>query len=193
MKRREVLRLGGIAGGALALGGVRHLGRGVAAAQSLSVPTVDRLVMTNIVDNIYDVFAKGGKLDTISVQRQPLLRGETPILAEHGLAYHLESVRGAERREILLDFSLTEKNLFNNYQALKVDPAVADALILSHGHADHYGALPDVARIVEGKAKPGLTLYAGGEDTFCHRTVATRPEPAGRGATGPRGQSMVFR
>jgi 7,8-dihydropterin-6-yl-methyl-4-(beta-D-ribofuranosyl)aminobenzene 5'-phosphate synthase len=176
MNRREFLRLVGIAGGALALGGVRHLGRGVAAAQSLSVPTVDRLVMTNVVDNIYDVFAKGGKLDTISVQRRPLLRGETPILAEHGLAYHLESVRGAERREILLDFSLTEKNLFNNYQSLKVDPTAADALILSHGHADHYGALPDVARVVEGKAKPGLTLYAGGEDTFCHRIVAT---PAG--------------
>jgi hypothetical protein len=31
---------------------------------------------------------------------------ETP-LAEFGLAYHLESVRGAERREILLDFSLS--------------------------------------------------------------------------------------
>ena len=176
MNRREFLRLGGISGGALALGGVRHLGCGVAAAQSLSVPTVDRLVMTNVVDNIYDVFAKGGKLDTISVQRRPLLRGETPILAEHGLAYHLESVRGAERLEVLLDFSLTEKNLFNNYQSLKVDPTVADALILSHGHADHYGALPDVARVVEGKAKPGR-FYAGGEDTFCHRIERPQPEP----------------
>src|SRR5439155_969846 len=81
-----------------------------------------------------------------------------------------------ELRQVLLDFSLTERNLFNNYKVLKLDPAGADALIISHGHADHYGALPDYARLVQGRAKPGLTLYAGGEDTFCHRVAAT---PAG--------------
>jgi 7,8-dihydropterin-6-yl-methyl-4-(beta-D-ribofuranosyl)aminobenzene 5'-phosphate synthase len=137
---------------------------------------VDRLVMTNVVDNIYDVFAKAGKLDTITVQRTPLRFGAEALGAEHGLAYHLESVRGAERREVLLDFSLTEKNLFHNFGVLKLDPTRADALVLSHGHADHYGALPDYARITHGKVKPGLTLYAGGEDTFCHRVVTT---PAG--------------
>ena len=77
--------------------------------------------MTNVVDNIYDIFAKGGKLDTIAVQRTPL--GATPLLAEHGLAYHLASVRGAEQQEILLDFSLTDLNLVNNYRVLQVDPS----------------------------------------------------------------------
>jgi 7,8-dihydropterin-6-yl-methyl-4-(beta-D-ribofuranosyl)aminobenzene 5'-phosphate synthase len=130
---------------------------------------VDRLVMTNVVDNVYDIFAKGGKLDSIAVQRTPL--GATPLLAEHGLAYHMESVRGTERKEVLLDFSLTVLNLENNYRALKVDPSRADALILSHGHLDHYGALPVIAE--QGKLKRGVPLYAGGEDTFCHRVVVT--------------------
>jgi len=62
----------------------------------------------------------------------------------------------------------------NNYRALKVDPSRADALILSHGHMDHYGALPVIAE--QGRLRPGVTLYAGGEDTFCHRIVVT---PAG--------------
>ncbi len=171
MNRREFLKLGAIASGTFALGGVGRIARGVATEQS-AVPTVDRLVMTNVVDNIYDIFAKGGKLDSITVQRAPF-PGKTPLLAEHGLAYQLESFRGNEKREILLDFSLTELNLFHNYRALKVDPTAADALILSHGHRDHYGALPDVARAWEGKFKPGVTLYAGGEDTFCHRVVVT--------------------
>ncbi len=175
MNRREFLKLGAIASGAFAVGGVGRIAPGVATAQS-ALPTVDRLVMTNVVDNIYDIFAKGGKLDSITVQRAPLLPGQTPLLAEHGLAYHLESFRGNEKREILLDFSLTELNLFQNYRVLKVDPTTADALILSHGHRDHYGALPDLARAWEGKFKPALTLYAGGEDTFCHRVVVT---PAG--------------
>jgi 7,8-dihydropterin-6-yl-methyl-4-(beta-D-ribofuranosyl)aminobenzene 5'-phosphate synthase len=180
MKRRQFLKLGAVAGTTFALGGIERLAR--AGAQT-AVPTVDRLVMTNVVDNIYDIFAKGGNLLDISVQRTPNAFGRPSLLAEHGLAYHLESLRGAERREILLDFSLTQGNLLNNYAVLRVDPTRADALILSHGHADHYGALPDLARLAQGKLKPGLTLYAGGEDTFCHRVVVT-----GDGARIDQGQ-----
>ena len=175
MNRRQILKLGLVASGTFAVGGLTRLGGGHAAAQMGAVPTVDRLVLTNVVDNIYDIFAKAGRLNTITVQRTPV--GPAPLLAEHGLAYHVESHRGAERREILLDFSLTDINLFNNYKSLKVDPYAADALILSHGHADHYGALPVLTRVGKGKLKPGLTVYAGGEDTFCQRVVLT---PEGR-------------
>jgi 7,8-dihydropterin-6-yl-methyl-4-(beta-D-ribofuranosyl)aminobenzene 5'-phosphate synthase len=176
MNRREFLRLGAVASGVFTVGGVSRLRGGPAAAQGLAVPTVDRLVMTNVVDNIYDIFARGGKLDRITVQRTPLGAGGAPLLAEHGLAYHLESTRGGERREILLDFSLTDMNLFHNYRALKVDPARADALIVSHGHMDHYGALPALARVEPARLRPGLEVFAGGDDTFCHRVVVT---PAG--------------
>ena len=175
MNRRHVLKLGLVAGGTFAVGGLARLGARPAAAQIGAVPTVDRLVLTNVVDNIYDVFAKAGRLDTITIQRTPL--GPAPLLAEHGLAYHIESHRGSERREILLDFSLTDINLFNNYKSLGVNPQAADALVLSHGHMDHYGALPVLARVGQGKWKPGVTVYAGGEDTFCHRVVVT---PSGR-------------
>ena len=174
MQRRQILRLGVVGGGVFALGVAGRAARGIGVAQTPSVPTVDRLVMTNVVDNIYDIFAKAGKLDTITVQRTTLRFGSPALEAEHGLAYHLESVRGGERREVLLDFSLTERNLFHNFGVLKLDPTRADALVLSHGHADHYGALPDYARMAQGKVKAGLTLYAGGEDTFCHRVVTTQ-------------------
>jgi 7,8-dihydropterin-6-yl-methyl-4-(beta-D-ribofuranosyl)aminobenzene 5'-phosphate synthase len=169
MNRRRFLTLGAVASTTVAAGGLGRLGRGMAGAQA-PAPTVDRLVLTNVVDNIYDIFAKGGRLDSISVQRTGLGAGGA-LLAEHGLAYHLQSFRGGEQREILLDFSLTELSLRNNYRTLKVDPTRADALVISHGHLDHYGALPALARAEKGTFKPGLTLYAGGEDTFCHRVV----------------------
>jgi 7,8-dihydropterin-6-yl-methyl-4-(beta-D-ribofuranosyl)aminobenzene 5'-phosphate synthase len=171
MDRRGFLTLAAVAGGTFALAGVSRL-TGRAAAQTSAVPVVDRLVMTNVVDNVYDVFARAGRLDTLMIQRTGLRPGGT-LLAEHGLAYHLESQRGAERREILLDFSLTDKNLFNNYAVLGIDAGRADALVLSHGHLDHYGALPELARVMQGRFRSGLTVYAGGEDTFCHRLVVT--------------------
>jgi 7,8-dihydropterin-6-yl-methyl-4-(beta-D-ribofuranosyl)aminobenzene 5'-phosphate synthase len=174
MERRRFLKLGMVMGGTIVLGGAHRFGRSLASAAGTAVPTVDQLVMTNAVDNIYDAFAKGGKMGDVMVQRTPLPwpTGSAPmLLAEHGLAYHLESVRGAEQKEILLDFAWTEQSLTTNYQVLKIDPTKADALIVSHGHGDHYGALPDLARTQQGRMKPGLTLYAGGEDTFCHRWV----------------------
>src|SRR5437899_5227453 len=196
MTRRDVLRLGVVGTGIFATGGLTRVA-GRATAQSPAAPTVDRLVMTNVVDNVYDIFAKAGKLDSITVERAGLRFGADTLLAEHGLAYHLESLRGSERREILLDFSLTERNLFNNYAVLKVDPSRADALILSHGHRDHYGALPDLARLAHGKLRPGLTLYAGGEDTFCHRVVVTQVGTVDggqldRGALEAQGLSVVL-
>src|ERR1700686_1636202 len=172
MHRREFLKLGAIAGGTVLLGGTGRF-RSVLAAPK-EIPTVDRLVMTNLVDNIYDIFAKGGKLGNVNVTRNNLpfpYGSDVPLLSEHGLAYHLQSFRGAEEKQILLDFALTPHTLTNNYQRLRVDPPKADALIISHGHVDHYGGLLDLATSLQGHGKPGLTLYAGGRDTFCHRWV----------------------
>lgn len=165
-------------GGPLVLGGVSRFGRALARATATAIPTVDQLVMTNVVDNVYDVFARGGRMGDVTVQRTPHPSppaSRPTLLSEHGLAYHLASVRGEERKEILLDFASTEQALTTNYQILHIEPVQADALIISHGHGDHYGALPDLARALRGRMKTGLTLYAGGEDTFCRRW-ALRPD-----------------
>src|SRR5688572_15511119 len=143
MKRRDVLKLGAVGAGIVAAGGISRTGPRMAGAQPSGAPVVDQLVLTTVVDNVYDVFARQGRLPTIDVQRTRLSAGST-LLAEHGLAFHLDSNRGGDRREILLDFALTDRSLSNNYAVLTVDPARADALILSHGHLDHYGALPDL-------------------------------------------------
>ncbi len=136
------------------------------------IPVVDRLVVTVAVDNTYDNFARAGAVGGVAVRRTPVPYpvGSAPsLLSEHGLAYHLESALGEERREILLDFSLTGPTLVHNYEVLGIDPARADALVLSHGHDDHYGGLPFLARRAEGRTRAGLALHAGGDDVFGHR------------------------
>ncbi len=159
MHRREFLKLGVVAGGKVLLGGTGRFGTLVAAPNE--IPRVDRLVLTSLGDNVYDIFAKGGKIGNVTVTRNTLpfpYGSDAMLLSEHGLAYHLQSFRGDEEKQILLDFALTPRTLANNYQGLRVDPSNADALIISHGHVDHYGGLLDLARSLQGRAKPGLTV-----------------------------------
>jgi 7,8-dihydropterin-6-yl-methyl-4-(beta-D-ribofuranosyl)aminobenzene 5'-phosphate synthase len=116
-------------------------------------------------------------------------------VAEHGLAYHLASFRDHQQRQIMLDFGLTGQALFTNLQLLGLDPGQVDALILSHGHGDHYGGLLALAEATPEWSRRDIPLYTGGADTFCRRwTVASdvRPERSERlersevEARGPR-------
>ena len=57
----------------------------------------------------------------------------------------------------------------NNLELLKIDVAEVDALILSHGHFDHFGGLIGFLEAQRAQMRKDLRLYTGGEDNFCHR------------------------
>src|SRR5947199_114718 len=64
--------------------------------------------------------------------------------------------------------------MINNMHLLKVDPSKIQAMIVSHGHIDHYGGLIGFLEKHRGKLPADVKLYAGGEDNFCHRVSATQ-------------------
>src|SRR5260221_14207909 len=104
MHRREFLKLGAVTGGTILLGGTGRFRSLLAAPKE--IPTIDRLVMANLADNIHDIFAKGGKLGSVSGSRNnlPFPHGSrVSLLSEHGLAFHLPSLRGAREKQIVLD------------------------------------------------------------------------------------------
>lgn len=182
LNRRDFLRAGAVVGGAVLVGAPVGRSRGwLARAQTSAPPIVDRLAVRVVVDNAHDVIVKSAKVGTVDVQRVGWSLGPNlnkQLHSEFGLGFHLESQRGGETRNYLLDFGASPVAELNNLDILKVDLAALDALILSHGHFDHFGGLVPLLKRDRAKMRKDLALYVGGEDTFCYRWV----EPP----TGPR-------
>jgi 7,8-dihydropterin-6-yl-methyl-4-(beta-D-ribofuranosyl)aminobenzene 5'-phosphate synthase len=189
LTRRDALRLGALAGGVLFAGGLVGCdskapvakpaafrpGSGDAAALRVSdsaPPVVDRLTVTVVVDNFHDALAKSAKVGTVDVARSGLALGPDLVRqlhSEFGLGFHLQSTRANETRTYLLDYGLSPTAGLENLDFLKLDAAAADALILSHGHYDHFGGLLPLLARHRRRMRPDLTLYVGGEDAFCYR------------------------
>jgi 7,8-dihydropterin-6-yl-methyl-4-(beta-D-ribofuranosyl)aminobenzene 5'-phosphate synthase len=63
------------------------------------------------------------------------------LISEFGLSLHAESKRANETRNLLMDFGFTAQALNNNVDLLAIDTTALDALVLSHGHYDHFGGV----------------------------------------------------
>jgi 7,8-dihydropterin-6-yl-methyl-4-(beta-D-ribofuranosyl)aminobenzene 5'-phosphate synthase len=172
--RRDILCAGGagfIATLVATLTGASKIAR--AQALGSAVPQVDRLAVRIVTDNYIFFFAPKENLKDITVERLgPQLTDQPPrkdLAAEFGLSFHVESRREAEVRNFLIDFGITPEVLLNNLAILKIDPASLDALVLSHGHYDHFGGLVGFLAATKGRLKTNTPFFVGGEDCFCTR------------------------
>ncbi len=181
VSRRDVICGGGAsvfsAMIAALLGGTRAAR---AEALSGSVPEVDALAVRVVTDSYQFAVAPSRTADRVEIQHFGWgIGGDKPpgrtLISEFGLSMHVESHRGAETRNILIDFGFTPEALVNNSELLGINPAVLDALVLSHGHYDHFGGLVGFLQRYQGKLKPKLPLYVGGEDCFCSREWTAPP------------------
>lgn len=77
-------------------------------------------------------------------------------------------------RTTLIDFGYTPAALLNNMALLGVAPDVIDAMVLSHGHYDHFGGLDGF--LASGRVRRGTPLFVGGEEAFCERIRGTDPD-----------------
>ena len=155
--------------------GMGALGRAAWPQSSMKVPVVDSLSVRVLVDSSYDT-PRAPSSPTVKVRRSPFISPSNfrkVLHNEWGLALALESRLRGETRNMMLDYGYTPETLLGNMEVIGVDPTKAQALILSHGHFDHFGGLVDFLKANRSRLPRELTLYVGGEDNFCHRKTAS--------------------
>jgi 7,8-dihydropterin-6-yl-methyl-4-(beta-D-ribofuranosyl)aminobenzene 5'-phosphate synthase len=186
LSRRRLLAAAMGAGGLGLAGGVFSAAR-IDAATPLkgAPPEVDRLSVRVVTDSYHHLFEPSGKFGEVTVQRYarpPSKEMPRTLQNEWGLSMHVESARGVETRQVLIDFGFTPETLNANLALLGLDPAKLDAMLLTHGHYDHFGGMVGFLKAHGKSLKPGLPFILGGEECFCTRETGPAANPSNFGS-----------
>jgi 7,8-dihydropterin-6-yl-methyl-4-(beta-D-ribofuranosyl)aminobenzene 5'-phosphate synthase len=131
----------------------------------LGMREVSRVEVCALVDNYSDFFLA----DSDVVKRLRILPPNAP-LAEPGLSYLIKVNSDSEEHTVLFDAGISAACLLHNAQTLTSSKAVmmgeigvniksVEAVVLSHGHFDHFGGLLGFLR--EAKKEIPLFLHPG--------------------------------
>jgi 7,8-dihydropterin-6-yl-methyl-4-(beta-D-ribofuranosyl)aminobenzene 5'-phosphate synthase len=112
----------------------------------VTIQAVDRVEITVLMDNYVDVLLGNTDVVTRPVFRKGDEISRTTVVAEHGLSMLVRVSRGDESHSILFDTGYTEIGVPHNLRELEIDLKSIEAIVLSHGHMDHTGALYPVLK-----------------------------------------------
>jgi 7,8-dihydropterin-6-yl-methyl-4-(beta-D-ribofuranosyl)aminobenzene 5'-phosphate synthase len=135
----------------------------------------DGLEVTILTDNYTDILQMQGSPEVLRLMVPP---PRVP-LAEHGFSCLVTAWAGDKRHTVLMDTGVSSACLFHNAGLLQADFSGIEGIVLSHGHYDHFGGLPDLLGRI-GRRVP-VTLHP---DAFLDRRrnipLAGRPTPLPR-------------
>lgn len=106
----------------------------------LNLREAERLEITILTDNYTDLLL----FQSTEVDMRPRISPPEAPLAEHGLSCLIKVSAGSEEHMVLMDAGISATCLFHNAAILGVDFNNLESLVLSHGHFDHFGGLPDL-------------------------------------------------
>jgi 7,8-dihydropterin-6-yl-methyl-4-(beta-D-ribofuranosyl)aminobenzene 5'-phosphate synthase len=107
----------------------------------IQLPAVDGARVTVIMDNSFDMLMADVAIATrVALGPNPFERPQ-PI-AEHGFSVLIEVWQGDKRGTVLFDTGVSRTGILRNMDVLEIQAADIQAVILSHGHADHAMGLP---------------------------------------------------
>lgn len=106
------------------------------AARTIQLAEVDEVRIRTIMDNNVDAL-----MASSDVARR-LRLGPNPFehpqpVAQHGFSVLIEARRGADRGTVLFDTGVSREGILHNLDVMEIRASEIQAIILSHGHADH--------------------------------------------------------
>lgn len=124
---------------------------------------VDKLEIITVIDNYFE----GLLPSTEEVHRRGFLNvtdeRSPSLLAEHGLSFLVKATCDGQTHSVIFDFGCSPNAACSNAQAMNADLSAVEALVLSHGHFDHFGGLAPLATLLPATAHNPLPLYLGRE------------------------------
>jgi 7,8-dihydropterin-6-yl-methyl-4-(beta-D-ribofuranosyl)aminobenzene 5'-phosphate synthase len=104
--------------------------------ETVSLLQVDHVTITTILDNSIDLLLTNTEVaKRIHLGAHPFERPQ-PV-AEHGFSVLISVKRGEKSGTVLFDTGLSPRSFLYNVDVLEISLADIQAVVLSHGHADH--------------------------------------------------------
>jgi 7,8-dihydropterin-6-yl-methyl-4-(beta-D-ribofuranosyl)aminobenzene 5'-phosphate synthase len=124
------------------------------AIDPIALEPVDEVVVTTLVDNVYDALLTSDEMATrvsfgVGIVKAPQFEdGQTAVglRAEHGFSALVTVRRDATTTSLLFDTGLSPDAMIVNADRLGIDLHEVQGVVLSHGHFDHVGGLAGLAR-----------------------------------------------
>jgi len=132
----------------------------------LNTMDADRIEITSLVDNYTDWL----KIESTETTKRAVVPPGKTLLAEHGLSLVIKVFKDGEKHTLLMDAAISPQALMNNIKALDINLNEIEAIVLSHGHFDHFGGL---VALLE-KLPAGIELYLHPE-AFLERRMNIKP------------------
>ena len=122
---------------------------------TIQLNEVDKVEILTLQDNYVDI----ASMDNTDIVHRAMpikdMEIKNSILAEHGFSALVTITTDDRSRSILFDFGFSEHGAVFNADVLEVDLTAIEAMVLSHGHMDHFGGLVQLAERV---GKKGIEL-----------------------------------
>jgi 7,8-dihydropterin-6-yl-methyl-4-(beta-D-ribofuranosyl)aminobenzene 5'-phosphate synthase len=157
MNRRNFLKVTTATGAVFLMDDIFH--ESATALELVKIEEVEKIVVTVITDNYTDALRPHYKI----ARRPEGTKSPMNIIlhAEHGLAYHVETVVNDKSHSFLFDFGTDFQGIKRNIELLKIDFKRIEALILSHDHFDHQAAMVELLKDKKGDIYKGIPFYVG--------------------------------
>ena len=139
---------------------------------TVQIEEADRVEITTIIDNYSDHTLPMSESPSEMIKRAPpAVEGRIPsdtLLAEHGLCLLVKVFKNGKHYSVLLDAGWSKIGVPHNMEILGVDTSEIEAIVISHGHMDHFGALPEV---LESMTHRGISVIIH-PDAFLPRALS---------------------